>query len=617
MTDIELPALLRRGGEPAGISLETAALVLHSLAGQTVTLDCETSGYPQGHPLYRLRTVQVGNEHFALDLDAADGAQLQLAVAAVDSASEIVAHSATADVSLLAIAAGVDPEPWWDKTTDTIVLTALAPESVVGGFLGLEKLTERLIEDPYKPTTAAARRQLFSSNGWLTETKPDTAPERSGWANVPIGHPVMVRYAAADVLDTARLRKALPEPSTEVLERERKLHGILARVTERGLRLDPQRVSELIDTHTDAARAAAGLLNGRWGLDRPSSNKAVADVLAGMGADLPATASGAPSVAKDALDELVRSGGQGADLAETLLEFRHHDKLVGTYLSALEYQCAGDGRVYPVVHQLGARATGRMSSTGPNIQNWPRPSKNDTTGGLRGMIVSDPGTRFISADFSSVEVRLAAAVTGDETLARMVREGLDLHGKVVELVWGYTQDDPRFADARYAAKRAVFGYLYGAGLRRLSMQLGEHGDKAGDVVAALQEITPQLYQWNTLIRQCVRGGQVQSWTHPSGRVAYFDPALPHKALNTVVQGWGRELLVDSILRWEQKHPGCMLWPIHDELVIQVPAEHAEAWTADLVECMTTTVGSGESTVPIVCESDPPTTRWGAADTVEV
>ena len=54
MNDIELPALLRRGGEPAGISLETAVLVVHSLAGQTVTLDCETSGYPQGHPLYQI-----------------------------------------------------------------------------------------------------------------------------------------------------------------------------------------------------------------------------------------------------------------------------------------------------------------------------------------------------------------------------------------------------------------------------------------------------------------------------------------------------------------------------------------------------------------------------------
>src|SRR5699024_428263 len=102
-------------------------------------------------------------------------------------------------------------------------------------------------------------------------------------------------------------------------------------------------------------------------------------------------------------------------------------------------------------------------------------------------------------------------------LSRMVREGMDLHGKVVELVWGYTPEDPRFADARYAAKRAVFGYLYGAGLRRLSMQLGEHGGKAGDVVAALQEITPRLYRWNTLIRECVKGGEVSSWKHPSGR----------------------------------------------------------------------------------------------------
>lgn len=609
---IPLPAILQRGGQPRALPLASAAVVANTFSGISISVDCETSGYPLGHPDYALRTVQVGTKTVALDLDASDPEQLALAAAVLDAASEIVAHSATADISLLAVALGRDAAPWWAKATDTMVLAALADPRAVGGMLGLEKLTDRLLESPYKPTTARARQQLFSSNGWLTETRPETPVERSGWANVPVGDPVMVKYAAADVLDAAELREVLPEPSPTVFERERRLHGILARVTERGLRLDGERVASLIAEHTEKRDEALAELSETWGLSSPGSNRDVAAALTELGAGLPRTAKGNVSVAGDAIDKVAAADGPAQALALALLRWRKHEKLLGTYLLALEHQCRGTGRTHPTIHQLGARATGRMSSSGPNIQNWPRPSKAEkrTTGGLRGMVIADPGHAFISADFSSVEVRLAAAVTGDAVLAGMVREGLDLHGRVVELVWGVSEDHPSYADLRYTAKRAVFGYLYGAGLKRVAMQLGEHGDKAGEVIEALSKITPELFEWNKLIRKVVERGAMETWEHPSGRVAFFDKDSPHKALNTVVQGWGREVLVDAILRWEDKHPGCMLWPIHDELVIQVPEEHAEAWLEDLRECMTFTLGRGGAQVPIVAEADAPTGRWG-------
>lgn len=622
---LELPAVLVRGGEPTACTPDLAVQLLQTLKGATVTVDCETSGYPYGHHLYALRTVQLGTKDWAVDLDAQDPFQLLLAAATMDAAAELVAHSATADVSLVANATGRDSGPWWAKTTDTAVLAALADPELVGEKLGLEDLSSRLLGDQaYKPTTAADRKAEFRKHKWLTNTEATTPLERSGWANIPNGLPVMVRYAAADILDTAALAQKLPRPAAEVLERERAVEGIMARLPERGLRLDPDRVRTEAASTTQAAQEAAQTLASRWGVQNPGSTQQVAQVVESLGVEVARTEKGAPSTDKAAMEALQDLGGIPGDFATDVLAWRKVDKLRSTYLDPLLLQVdLGTGRTHPTVLTLGAAATGRMSSVRPNIQQVPRPTKHETmeggTGGLRGMFVADPGMRFIAADFSSVEVRIAAALTGDETLAHMVREGLDLHGAVVQMVTGLDpeRDKEAFSDARYSAKRAVFGYLYGAGLKTMARQLGKYGHLAQQVVDALGAITPTLVQWNRALRTEVEAGRLPSWRHESGRVAYFNRNLPHKALNMVVQGWGRELLVDAILRWEAMHPGCTIVPIHDELVVQVPAEHAEAWVADLEACMSFTIGHGGSQVPIVCESDPPTTRWGTVDHVEV
>jgi P4 family phage/plasmid primase-like protien len=604
-----LPALLQRGLEPVPVSLEDASALLATLAGQSVGLDVETSAFPVGHHDYKLKTAQLGTAAFAIVLDPAMPEQLAVTVATLDAAAEIVAHSATADVSLVALEAGVDSGPWWDKTTDTAVLGALADPALTGAHdkpkaLALKALSARMLPAPVAPQADKARAALFRANKWLTNPEPTTPPERNGWHQVPIGEPVMVTYAASDVLDTAELRDMLPDPTPELMTRERALQRITARLPERGLKLDAERVVALTATHERARDAAAAKLAAH-GIDNPGSNDQVGAAMLALGADLPATATGKPSTAADVVERLAEREGPAQDLAVDLLEFREHEKLLSTYLTPFGLQCThGDGRARPTILTLGAAATGRMSSVRPNIQQVPR------DGGLRGLFVADEGQRFIAADFSSVEVRIAAAITGDETLARMVREGTDLHGEVVKLAWGMSPDDPAFKGARYAAKRAVFGYLYGAGLPTMARQLGAHGDKAQAVVDALKAITPGLVEFDKGLRDAVRNGQLTRWVHPSGRAAFFNKKLPHKALNMIVQGYGRELLVDAMFRWEAMHPGHTIIPIHDEMVIQVDAEHADQYAEDLVACMTTTL---EPSIPIVAEADAPTTRWGSVE----
>ena len=621
---VRLPAVMQRDGQPFTVALDDARALLNTLAGQRVTVDVETSGYPVGHRDYRPKTVQLGNSQWAVVLDAGSAEHLSLAADVMDAAGELQAHSATADVSLVALAIGRDSSPWWDKTTDTAVLAALAPADLTGlhknpKALGLKELSAKLLEAPVAPAADKDRAALFRRNKWLTNPAPTTPTERNGWHQVDPAEPAMVTYAASDVLDTDDVRGKLPDPPAPLMARERRLQGWMARLPERGLKLDAERVAELTAEH-EAERAKWAEALKAHGVDDPGSNAKIGQAFMALGADLPATKTGKPSTAADVVDRLAEHEGPAQQLALDLLAYREHEKLLSTYLVPFGLQCThGDGRARPTILTLGAAATGRMSSVRPNIQQVPRPTKAQSKpgggGGMRGMFLADDDYAFIAADFSSVEVRIAAAITGDETLARMVREGIDLHGEVVKLAWGLSEDHPQFQDVRYLAKRAVFGYLYGAGLKTMAKQLGPHGDKAQAVVDALKAITPGLIEYDRGLRHAVETGKLSHWVHPSGRTAWFNADQPHKSLNMIVQGYGRELLVDAVERWEAIHPGHTLTPIHDELLIHVPAEHAEAWTQDLAQCMTTTIGTGNAQVPIVAEADPPSRRWGTVEWV--
>lgn len=619
---LKLPAFVARGADPEQLTLTQAAAHLVELFGGTVVLDIEHTGYPYGHEYYAPRTFQLGTRDWCVDLDASDPEQADMAAQILDAAAEIVAHSATADVSLLALAIGRDAAPWWDKTTDTAILAALADPELTNfhkdeGALGLKKLAARLTEAPVAPAADKLRAARFRTGGgkgksWLTITKPETPLERSGWAQVDPADPVMVAYACADVLDTGAVHDALPKPAPAVMARERRTQGILARLPERGLLLDAERIAELTVEHEDMRTQWAETLRERYGITDPGSNPKVAAAFEALGANLPRTDKGALSTAADAVERIAGEHGPAQDMARMLLEYRKHEKVCSTYLRPLGLQVSrGDGRSYPTILTLGAAATGRMSSVRPNIQQMPR------DGGMRGMFIADPGHVFIGADFSSVEVRIAAAITGDEKLADMVRQGIDLHGAIAEVGWGITPEHDGFKAARTSAKSAVFRKLYGGGIEgmRKAMALHGHGDKAGAVVGALESLTPGLMEWDKQLREAVRSRAVKTWTHPSGRVAYFNADMPHKSLNTAVQGFGRELLVDSLLRWEDMHPGHTIVLIHDEMIIQVPEADSEALTADLVACMTTElpVAGGHGTVPIVAEADAPTRRWGTVE----
>jgi DNA polymerase I-like protein with 3'-5' exonuclease and polymerase domains len=217
-----------------------------------------------------------------------------------------------------------------------------------------------------------------------------------------------------------------------------------------------------------------------------------------------------------------------------------------------------------------------MTCVRPNLQQLPR------EGGVRACITADPGYLLVSADFASVELRVAAALSGDVDLQQMLAAGEDIHQRVANAVWGAgaTKAD------RYTAKRIVFGWLYGGGVPTLAAQAMVSESIVASAVDVLAMLMPGLVEWCRRLREMVRAGAVAMPTY-AGRVIHLTRDYPHKAPNYAIQGTARELLVDAIERWEgTPWAGSVLLPVHDEVLAMVRADEAEAATAELVRCMT-------------------------------
>lgn len=601
-----LPAVVDRAGNVIPVSLDQAAAVVRAALARSgaLTVDVETSGYPVGHVHYVLHSVQLGDATAAAVLDPAAHAETIGALLA--EAPRLHAHSATADLVPLGHAGLIDPAAAWARMYDTVIPAKLADPQSTGSDPALKALAAAVLGDAATaPAADAARAALFKAGRWLTETQGDTPIERSGWAQVETGGVTMLRYAASDVLDTAALAKRLAQPDPAVHERERLAQRMSARITHRGMRIDAERVRELTDRHT-AARAAAAQRVRVFGVDNPGSNPQVAAKATELGATLPLTKGGAPSVAEGVLDPLRAAEGPLGAFVRAVLDYRHDDTVLGTFLGPYRALCEyADGRARPTIYTLGTD-TGRFSCVRPNLQQLPR------EGGVRACITADPGHVLISADFSGVEIRVAAALSGDETLKRMLADGRDLHAEIALQVFGPDPEATAKAGAptaskghRYTAKRIVFGRLYGGGLETLARQGGCDLETAQCAVDTLDALTPGLSAWSSAIRDAVRQGRTQFPSY-SGRVIHLPREFPHKGPNFGIQGTAREALVDALVKWQGTRWGdATLLPVHDELVVMVPAQDAEDATAALVRCMTTQLHG----VAIVAAPSAPAFAW--------
>lgn len=600
-----LPLVLPCSPEDARIAVQEDLAAL--------SVDCETTGYPPGHPAYALRTVQLGGEQMAAVLDPADPEQAAVITDLLSRADRLHAHSAAADLVPLAHAGLADAEAMWAKMEDSVLITKLGDPGLAGSDENeLKRLAGALLGPAaVSPPAERAKNALFKSGGWLVQTTALTPLEKSGWAQVKSGCETMARYAGSDVLDLGAVIRALPRPDEAILTREREFQAMCARVAHQGFRLDPDHIAAKIAEFTAAREAARERVHAACpAITNPSSTKEVPEALAAMGVPLGITPGGKPSAAKTELELLAGDPGyEHAQLLRDILEYRHDVTTLGLLLEPLNVLCQhGDGRMRPVVYTINAD-TGRTSCVRPNGQQFSR------QGGIRACVIADGDMLGISADFSGVEIRVAAALSGDMDLLRAELDGTDhedcadhrhgLHWMAAKMAWG----PGATKENRYAAKRIIFSKLFGGSAKAGARQTGVSHDAALAVHRAFEQIAPGYAEWDRRMRAYADAGN-RGYRAYSGRVIWLPKGRSHAAGNYAIQGTARELLVDGALRWHRTQWGRYpLLPIHDELLTFVPAGEAIEALGTLQACMRNQHFYEQFGVPIEAAADAPFTAW--------
>jgi DNA polymerase I len=267
-------------------------------------------------------------------------------------------------------------------------------------------------------------------------------------------------------------------------------------------------------------------------------------------------------------------------LPRKLIEYRTISKLKSTYADALsEVIRSGTGRIHTTWHQALV-PTGRISSSDPNLQNIPTRSIEGRR--IRRAFVPKPGCIFVSADYSQIDLRVLAHLSGDKTLVDAFNTGEDIHMRTATEVLGVTPDKVN-AEARRLAKVINFGIIYGMGSQRLAGELGIALAEASDYIKRYFERLPGVRGW---LDETVRIARTTGYvTTMYGRRRYL-PELNAQpggaraqaeriAINTPIQGTAADLIklamirLDKTLR-ERGMGARMILQVHDELLLEAP-----------------------------------------------
>lgn len=291
---------------------------------------------------------------------------------------------------------------------------------------------------------------------------------------------------------------------------------------------------------------------------------------------------GAASTDRETLERLAVLG---YELPRRLIEYREISKLKGTYVDALpKLVNPGTGRVHTSFNQTVA-ATGRLSSSEPNLQNIP--TRTDTGKQIRQAFIPEDGWVLVTADYSQIELRLLAHFCGDETLRRAFEEDRDVHTAVAAQIFQVPEDQVT-PNQRRLAKTVNFGVLYGMSAYGLAVRLGISREEAGRFINDYFARYPKVleYQQN-LLAKCRQTGYVATIL---GRRRRFEPSAirPHttyrdrtqaerEAINMEIQGSAADLLKQAMLQVHrrlksEKLRARMLLTVHDELVFESPPD---------------------------------------------
>ena len=420
-------------------------------------------------------------------------------------------------------------------------------------------------------------------------------------------------YAAEDADVTMKLQQVLweklsKEPSLEKLfkEMELPLLGVLSRMERRGVLIDSDALflqsNEIANRLSELEEQAYVLAGQPFNL---ASTKQLQEILFDK-LGLPViqkTPKGAPSTNEEVLEELAFSH----ELPKVLVEHRGLSKLKSTYTDKLPQMVNPQtGRVHTSYHQA-VTATGRLSSSDPNLQNIP--IRNEEGRRIRQAFIAREGFTVVAADYSQIELRIMAHLSQDQGLINAFTQGKDIHRSTAAEIFGVALDEVT-SEQRRNAKAINFGLIYGMSAFGLSRQLGIGRADAQSYMDLYFKRYPGVQTFMHDIREKAKAqGYVETLF---GRRLYLPDinssngmrrkAAERVAINAPMQGTAADIIKRAMIQLDQKLQNdpdiAMIMQVHDELVFEVRSEKV-AFYSELIK--TQMESAADLVVPLIVE----------------
>lgn len=589
------------GGEEVEIDVGQQAIDSGYPSSGLLGLDVESTWMTdrgQLDPEFRVRLVQIGTERVARVFDVQDPAQRERAIEILtDPAYTFCSHTdmdvmavwaefgidisaRNLDTRMLAIMA--DPDKDDDRDLKTMATKYGMPELQAADDELMAWMRAQWVLDGNRKNAAKADIERFGWN-WLARMPAESWPE------------VFIRYAGLDAIAARRLAPLLT-PATqappELLRVDQWLHVRATRQRMAGKRIDTEALEVLhaeASQVTGTAKRKAADLSGGVNIQGPK----IIPWLGEHGVDWDSwpgdrsKKTHEPSLAKDNL-KLIGTfplDEAGRAVFEEMVTFRGSQDLMNKtsdITKRLVMHADGIPRIHPLLNPIGATTTARMSSSGPNIQNF---SKKDPR--MRGLFLPEPGYTFVTCDFAQIELRVVAALAREDVMIDVIKAGGDLHDLTVDLLANLGVEI-----TRDIAKMANFLIVYGGGPAALASQAGIPLEIAQQVVYGMREQYPSITMLSkylgmetdairTISKRRLPVTRVKGSGERAGEIRSY------ANVNYAVQSAAREVLVDAWIRLEDGHgrPGVVWLPVHDELVLQVPDDEVDAVIADVEDSM--------------------------------
>jgi DNA polymerase-1 len=394
----------------------------------------------------------------------------------------------------------------------------------------------------------------------------------------------------------------------DVLQRfDLPLVPVLARMEEAGIRIDREYLGRLTtEFRADRARLEQEMVEMARRAFNPASPTQLAEVLF---VDLALSTKGikkGKTGYSTAASELEKLRGQHP-IIEKIEDYREVSKLLSTYVEVLPLLADADGRVHTTFNQAIA-ATGRLSSTDPNLQNIP--IRTELGRRIRGAFVAPQGRVLVSCDYSQIELRLAAALSKDAAMTEAFVRGEDIHQSTAAKIWGIPLVDVT-KDQRRAAKAINFGILYGQGAHGLAATAGIPYAEAKKFIEKYFEVYSGFRTYIDETKALARArGFVETFfgrRRPMSEILSAIPMLraqaERMAVNMPLQGTAADLMKLAMIDVDKKLGSVcgeakMLLQVHDELVLEVPEKDAQRVAMFVKETME---GVEKMGVPIVVD----------------